>query len=79
MPHSWKTTSDNSILKRNLIYEKLFKHNLSRPDQLGRDDSRIPSKSGQQIQLLEVIMELVAIQIIAVGALIISYLSQEFL
>ena len=80
MPHSWKTTSDNLILKRKDTYEKLYQHTLRRSNLLGRNDPRIPSKPCQQIQLLEVIMdiELVAIQIIVFGAIILTYMADEF-
>jgi hypothetical protein len=78
MPHSWKLTSDNLILKRKTIYEKYLKHNLQRLNQLGRNDPRISSESCQQIQLLEVIMELTAIQIILFGVIILVYMAEEF-
>ena len=80
MPHSWKTTSDNLILKRKDIYEKLHQHTLPRFNQLGRDNTRISSEPCKQIQLLEVIMdmELVAIQIIIFGVIILVYMTQEF-
>jgi hypothetical protein len=45
---------------------------------LGRNDPGISPKPGQQISLLEVIMELVAIQVIIFGVIILVYLSQEF-
>ena len=80
MPHSWKTISDNSTPKRNLIYEKHYQHNLPRSNQLGRDDSPVSSESCQQVQLLEIIMpiELAAIQIIIFGIIILVYMAEEF-
>ena len=80
MPHSWKITSDILILKRKTIYEKFYHINLPRSNRLGRNNTRIPPKPCQQIQLLEVIMdiELVAIQIIVFGTIILVYMAQEF-
>ena len=79
MPHSWKVISDNLILKRKAIYEKLYQHIIQRSNLLGRNVTRISPELGQQIPLLEVIMELFVIQLVAVAALVLSYISQELL
>ena len=80
MPPNLKTTSSNLTLKRKAIYEKHYQHNLPRSNQLGRNDSPVSSESCQQVQLLEVTMdiELVAIQIIVFGTIILAYMAEEF-
>ena len=78
MPRSWKHTSDNLILKRKDIYEKHYQHTIRRSNFLGRNDPRISPEPCQQIQLLEVIMELAAIQIIVFGVIILVYMAEEF-
>jgi len=58
--------------------EKNYQCILRRVNYLGGNDSRISSKFRQQIPLLEVIVELVAIQAVAVAAIIITYMTHEF-
>ena len=80
MPPNLNTISDNLILKRNDIYEKLYQHTIQRSNCLGRNDPRISSKPCQQIQLLEMIMgtELLTIQITIFGAILLIYMAKEF-
>ena len=84
MPHSWNTISNDTILKRKTIYEKLFKHTIQNWSKYWTNKSRRrygPRRHAQRSSKNDgqLIMELIAIQVIAVGVLILSYIGQELL
>ena len=83
MPHSWKLTSDNLILKRKDIYEKHYQHTIQNWPKhwTGKSCRRHgPCRHVQRSSKNdgELIMELAAIQIMLFGVIILVYLAEEF-